>query len=65
MTKIKGIVKNFDFRNYGFITGDDSKEYFVHGSSVDNKILLVKGDKVEFDVEESPKGLKAVNVKKL
>ena len=53
----------FDFRNYGFITAEDSKEYFVHESSVEDKKTLNKDDKVEFEVEESPKGLKAVNVK--
>jgi CspA family cold shock protein len=64
MTKIKGTVKVFfDFKNYGFITAEDSKEYFVHESSVADKKILNKDDKVEFEVEESPKGLKAVNVK--
>ena len=38
MTKIKGTVKNFfEFRNFGFITAEDSKEYFVHISSVEYK----------------------------
>ncbi|PLW94070.1 MAG: DNA-binding protein [Marinilabiliales bacterium] len=59
----KGVVKNFDdSKGFGFITLADSNEsIFIH---INDCIDEVKnGDKVEFDVEKGPKGLKAKNVK--
>ena len=44
-----------------FITPDDGgKDVFVHQSALTSDIT--EGDKVSFDVEESEKGLNAVNV---
>ncbi len=58
-----GTVKFFnDFKGFGFITPDDgSKDVFVHKNELTDKIT--EGDKVSYDVEESEKGLNAVNVK--
>ncbi len=58
-----GTVKFFnDSKGFGFITPDDgSKDVYVHKNGLTDKIT--EGDKVSYDVEESQKGLNAVNVK--
>ena len=58
-----GTVKFFNnAKGFGFITPDDgSKDVFVHQNGLTDTIT--EGDKVSYDVEESPKGLNAVNVK--
>ncbi len=60
---MNGTVKFFNnAKGFGFITPDDgSKDVFVHKN--DLSIDITEGDKVSFDVEESEKGLNAVNVK--
>ena len=57
-----GTVKFFNTsKGFGFITPDDgSKDVFVHQNGLNEDIK--EGDKVSYDVEESPKGLNAVNV---
>jgi len=60
-----GKVKFFNAeKGFGFIAGDDSKEYFVHKSSLEADASLKENDAVTFDVEEGDRGPKAVNVKK-
>ncbi len=62
---MKGTTKWFNKKKgYGFITGEDDKEYFVHhtGISMDGYRALKDGQDVTFDVKESDKGLQAVNV---
>ncbi|MBU4502247.1 MAG: cold shock domain-containing protein [Nanoarchaeota archaeon] len=62
---MKGTVKFFNaMKNFGFIAGEDGKEYFVHASSLNEGVSLRENDAVEFDVEEGDRGPKAVNVKK-
>ena len=62
---MKGEVKFFNqMKNYGFIKGDDGQDYFVHGSGLAPSTVIDQGDRVEFDAEQTPKGPKAVNVKK-
>jgi len=58
-----GTVKFFNnAKGFGFITPEDgSKDVFVHANALDQEIN--EGDNVSYDVEESPKGLNAVNVK--
>jgi len=58
-----GTVKFFNTsKGFGFIHPDDgSKDLFVHANSCDEEIA--EGDKVEYDVEDSPKGPNAKNVK--
>lgn len=58
-----GVVKFFNVgRLYGFITDDMSgQDYFCHNSGLIDHIK--KGDKVSFQIAESPKGVEAVNVK--
>jgi len=57
-----GTVKFFNTsKGFGFITPEDgSKDVFVHQNGLQEDIN--EGDKVSYDVEESPKGLNATNV---
>ena len=60
---MKGSVKFFnDMKNFGFIAGEDGKEYFVHSTGLKENVTIKDGDNVDFDVEEGDKGPKAVNV---
>jgi len=65
---MKGTVKWFDAKKgYGFITGEDGKDVFVHHSNIkmEGYKQLAENDEVEFQTEKSEKGLKAVNVVKI
>jgi CspA family cold shock protein len=62
-----GTVKWFsDEKGYGFITADDGgKDLFVHHSEIAGSGFrsLPEGAKVQFDVQEGPKGPNATNVR--
>jgi CspA family cold shock protein len=52
-------------RGFGFITADDAKEYFFHRDALDaalNFDRLKGGEKVEFDIEDGPRGPRATGV---
>lgn len=59
-----GTVKFFNTeKGFGFITPDEGgRDIFVHKTGT--RELLNEGDKVTFEVEQSPKGPNAVNVTK-
>ena len=61
---MEGIVKRWLDRGYGFIEveGKDD-DVFVHQSALEGAYELREGQKVEFDIEDSPKGPRAANVK--
>ena len=60
---MKGKVKFFnDMKGFGFIAGDDGKEYFVHQSALNAGVTLRENDAVTFDVEQGDRGAKAANV---
>lgn len=62
---MKGTVKFFNTgKGFGFIAGEDGKEYFVHQTALAEGVTLNEGDSVNFDVEEGDRGPKAVNVTK-
>ena len=66
----QGKVKFFDTeKGFGFIKPDDgSKDVFVHRNNIENLDYnqgLEDDEAVEFEVEETPKGLSAINVKSL
>jgi cold shock protein len=49
-------------RGFGFITGDDGKDYFFHRSATSEFDRLVGGEQVTFEIEQSPKGPRAGKV---
>jgi len=60
---MKGTVKFFnEMKGFGFITGEDGKEYFVHQTGLKQGVFLKENTAVKFDVEEGDRGPKAVNV---
>ena len=62
---MNGTVKFFnEMKGFGFIAGEDGKEYFVHKSALGEGMTLHENDAVTFDVEEGDRGPKAVNVAK-
>ncbi len=62
---MKGKVKFYnEAKKFGFIAGEDGKEYFVHFSGLNAGVAIREGDSVTFDVEQGEKGLKATNVSK-
>jgi CspA family cold shock protein len=60
---IKKVVAD---RGFGFITAEDEKDYFFHRGALDPSLdfdRLNGGERVEFSIEASPKGPRAVQVK--
>jgi len=60
-----GIVKWFNgSKGYGFISREGAEDVFVHHSAImmEGFRNLDEGQRVEFSVEQGPKGLQAVNV---
>lgn len=65
---LKGTVKWFnDSKGFGFITGEDNEDLFVHFSAIqsDGFKSLSEGQAVSYDVESDARGNKAVNVSAL
>ena len=52
-------------RGFGFITGDDGKDVYVHSSSIEGGAKLAVGDVVEYEVEQGDRGPRAKNVRKV
>ncbi len=60
---MKGKVKFFNgMKGFGFIIGEDGKEYFVHQTGLKQGVVLHENDPVTFDIEQGDRGPKAVNV---
>lgn len=69
---MKGVFKKITDKGFGFIEGEDGQDYFVHKSAFRGKwfSLMEEVDQggivqVEFEVETSPKGPRADNVRRL
>ncbi len=62
---VEGTVKFFNpMKNFGFINGDDGKDYFVHSSGLKEGVTVKEGDKVSFKAVEGDKGIRAEDVVK-
>ncbi len=62
-----GIVKWFNAdKGFGFISQSGGDDVFVHFSAIQSPgyRTLDEGEKVEFDVQQGPKGLQAANVRR-
>jgi len=56
---MQGVVKWFDvLKGYGFITGQDGDDYFVHHTAVAGEgwKVLERDAEVDFEIGESPSG---------
>jgi CspA family cold shock protein len=59
---IKKVVSD---RGFGFITAEDGKDYFFHRNELDSSLdfdRLFGGERVNFEVQQSPKGPRAARV---
>jgi CspA family cold shock protein len=64
----EGKVKWFnEKKGFGFIEQDGGKDLFVHHTALTGEGFktLAEGQRVRFEVEETPKGPKAKNVEKI
>ena len=64
---MNGTVKWFNAeKGYGFITGEDGKDVFVHFSAIqgDGFKTLDEGQKVTYDLVQGNRGMQAANVVK-
>jgi len=65
---VEGKVKWFnESKGFGFIQQDNGPDVFVHFSAIggDGFKTLAEGQRVQFDIVEDEKGLKAANVIKI
>jgi CspA family cold shock protein len=62
---LKGTVKRWlDQRGYGFIEPEGGgNDIFIHHSEIQGSYALSEGQKVEFELESTPKGPQAVQLK--
>ena len=66
--KMTGTVKWFsDQKGFGFIAQEGGKDVFVHHSAIvaDGFRTLAEGDRVQFTIEQGPKGPSAVGVRRI
>ncbi len=64
--RVTGTVKWFNAsKGYGFIERKGGPDVFVHFSAIQSEGFksLNEGQKVEFEIEQGPKGLQAAKVK--
>ena len=63
---MEGTVKFFNRKKgFGFVHGDDEKDYFVHFTALPRGVFLRDNDRVSFESAEGERGLKAENVQLL
>ena len=68
MTRSSGTVKWFSAeKGFGFIRQEDGSDVFVHHSGISGSGFktLNEGERVEFEILQEPKGMKAYNVVRL
>ena len=60
---ISGIIKSWNSsQGWGFIEGDDGKDYFLHVSKVRTGQSISNNCRVKFDVSQGQRGPEANNV---
>ncbi len=60
---VKKVVSD---RGFGFISGEDGKDYFFHRDALASSLdfdRMATGDRVEFEFQSSERGPRAVNVR--
>ena len=63
---MKGKVKWYNTRKgYGFIEGEDKQDVFLHNTDVPQGVTLEENDELEYKVEKTDRGLKAVDIIKI
>ena len=65
---MEGTIKRLTDKNFGFISQDgQEKDLFFHANELDGMSFdqLHEGDKVSFEITETPKGSAATKVKKI
>ncbi len=65
---MEGVIKKLTDKNFGFISQEGSeKDLFFHASELEGVEFseLNEGDKVSFEVTDTPRGSAAVKVKKI
>jgi CspA family cold shock protein len=61
---MKGTVKWYNhFKGYGFISGEDGTDVFVHRTALPMGTDIDENDEVEYEIEKSERGPKAIKVK--
>jgi CspA family cold shock protein len=65
--RFEGVVKKFwSDRGYGFIGQENGPDVYVHRSALGEDVYTLEiGDRVEFSIEQDPKGPRAAGVVKL
>ena len=64
----QGVIARLTDKGFGFITREgEDKDLFFHSNELVDVTYndLREGDTLEFEIEEGPKGLSAVKVKKV
>ena len=64
----KGTVKWFNnSKGFGFIAREEGEDVFVHHNAIEGSGYksLDEGDKVQFEIEQGPKGLQATKVSRI
>jgi len=64
---MQGTIKKLTDKNFGFIAqGEGAEDLFFHANNLEGVDFsqLREGDTVTFEIEKTPKGNAAVNVKK-
>lgn len=60
---MEGIVNSFlPSKGYGFLRGDDGRDYFVHHSDIVGEHAVIEGQRVAFEESATPKGYRARRV---
>lgn len=60
--KVRSLFKD---KNYGFILGEDGKDYFLHRTECPEFENIQIGDEVEFEEYETEKGLRAGRISRV